>query len=158
MYTSEATAPAPYQEDTMHPRPLRSPLTQRVRSLRTPSLAGTLLVVAGLMIGFAAVLATAAASASTGSHPPIDPYLIDRTTEVALARRDAPSEVSQAATVMALGANGFETVAEGSILLLHLRRTAMVAAGIALDEITQTLAAELAEGKLRFAGDELGVA
>ena len=48
------------------------------------------------------------------SMAPIEQYLIaDRNAEIALARTAAPPSVSDDATVMVLGSNGFETGAEG---------------------------------------------
>jgi len=45
---------------------------------------------------------------------PLDQYLMaDRSAEIALARSAAPAAISRDATVLVLGKNGYETVAEG---------------------------------------------
>src|SRR5260370_21482703 len=48
------------------------------------------------------------------SMAPLDQYLIaDRNAEIALARTAAPPSISQDATVMVLGKQGYETAVEG---------------------------------------------
>lgn len=44
---------------------------------------------------------------------PIEQYLMDRTAEVALARRAAPESISRDAEVLVLGHHGFETAVKG---------------------------------------------
>jgi hypothetical protein len=43
----------------------------------------------------------------------IDPYLMDRDAEIAMARSAAPPSIAKEATVMVLGRHGYETAAEG---------------------------------------------
>jgi hypothetical protein len=43
----------------------------------------------------------------------IDPYLMDRDAEIAMARSAAPPSVAKDATVMVLGRHGYETAVEG---------------------------------------------
>ena len=45
--------------------------------------------------------------------PSIDPYLMDRDAEIAMARSAAPPSVAKDATVMVLGRHGYETAVEG---------------------------------------------
>ena len=47
------------------------------------------------------------------SMPPLDQYLMERNAEIALARSAAPASISGDATVMVLGAHGYETAVEG---------------------------------------------
>jgi hypothetical protein len=47
------------------------------------------------------------------SMAPLDEYLMDSNAEIALARSAAPPSISQDATVMVLGRNGYETAVEG---------------------------------------------
>ncbi len=71
-------------------------------------------------IGFAWALAAASlcwmppASAAAYERAPIAQYRMDRAAEVALARSAAPPVVSKDATVLALGAKGYEVAAQGS--------------------------------------------
>lgn len=44
---------------------------------------------------------------------PIEQYLMDRATEIALARSAAPESISRDATVLVLGRHGYETAVEG---------------------------------------------
>jgi len=44
----------------------------------------------------------------------IDPYLMDRDTEIAMARSAAPPSVAKDATVMVFGRDGYETVIKGT--------------------------------------------
>ncbi len=48
------------------------------------------------------------------SMAPIGQYLMDRDTEIALAKSAAPESISKDATVMVMGSHGFETVVKGS--------------------------------------------
>jgi len=43
----------------------------------------------------------------------IDPYLMDRDSEIAMARSAAPQSIAKDATVMVLGRHGYETAVEG---------------------------------------------
>lgn len=43
----------------------------------------------------------------------IDPYLMDRDSEIAMARSAAPQSIAKGATVMVLGRHGYETAVEG---------------------------------------------
>src|SRR5215472_13573109 len=43
----------------------------------------------------------------------IDPYLMDRDTEIAIARSAGPNSISSGATVLVLGRHGYETAVEG---------------------------------------------
>ena len=47
------------------------------------------------------------------SMAPIDQYLMDRDAEIALARSAAPPSISNDATVLVFGRNGYETAVEG---------------------------------------------
>jgi hypothetical protein len=47
------------------------------------------------------------------SMAPMEKYLMDRDAEIALARSAAPPSISQDATVVILGKNGYETAVEG---------------------------------------------
>src|ERR1700689_2662076 len=67
---------------------------------------------------FALTLVFAAASLgqdnSAGSTmASIDPYLMDRDTEIAMARSAGPNSVSSGAKVLVLGRHGYETAVEG---------------------------------------------
>lgn len=44
----------------------------------------------------------------------IEPYLIDRDTEIALARTAAPEDISRDATVLVLGRHGYEVAVKGA--------------------------------------------
>jgi hypothetical protein len=44
----------------------------------------------------------------------IDPYLMDRDSEIAMARSAAPQSIAKDATVMVLGRHGYETAVEGT--------------------------------------------
>jgi len=46
--------------------------------------------------------------------PAVSEFLLDRDREIALARSAAPERVSEDATIMVLGENGYETVIEGT--------------------------------------------
>jgi len=48
------------------------------------------------------------------SMAPLDQYLMDRNDEIALARSAAPPSISQHATVLVLGKNGFDTAVQGT--------------------------------------------
>ncbi len=52
-------------------------------------------------------------SAPSTTMASIDPYLMDRDTEIAMARSAAPPSVAKDATVMVLGRHGYETAVEG---------------------------------------------
>src|SRR5437899_2205988 len=43
----------------------------------------------------------------------VDQYLMDRDTEIAMARSAAPPSIAKDATVMVLGKSGYETAVEG---------------------------------------------
>src|SRR5579872_5751474 len=43
----------------------------------------------------------------------IDPYLMERDAEIAMARSAAPPSIAKDATVMVLGRHGYETAVEG---------------------------------------------
>jgi hypothetical protein len=45
---------------------------------------------------------------------PVDQYLMDRNSEIALARSAAPESISRDAEVMVLGRHGYETAAKGT--------------------------------------------
>jgi hypothetical protein len=71
--------------------------------------------------GFALVAALAAASQAPAQdakapYPnmaPLDQYLMERNTEVALALSAAPQSISQDAEIMVLGQHGYETAVKG---------------------------------------------
>lgn len=52
-------------------------------------------------------------SASSTTMASIDPYLMDRDTEIAMARSAGPNSVSSGAKVLVLGPHGYETAVEG---------------------------------------------
>jgi hypothetical protein len=61
-------------------------------------------------------MAHSAAASGATAYPtmaPVEQYLMDRTTEIALARTAAPESVSKDATVLVLGRQGYETAVEG---------------------------------------------
>jgi len=72
-------------------------------------------------ICFALVLVPAVASQAQTKAPkepypamaPLDQYLMERKSEIALARSAAPEQVSRDADVMLLGRHGYETVVKG---------------------------------------------
>jgi hypothetical protein len=67
---------------------------------------------------FALTLAFGAASLAQDNAAPstmasIDPYLMNRDTEIAMARSAGPNSVSSGAKVLVLGRHGYETAVEG---------------------------------------------
>jgi len=70
-------------------------------------------------VAFVAVLvASRPASAQDAKQPyptmaPMEQYLMDRNTEIALARSAAPDSISRDATILVLGRQGYETAVEG---------------------------------------------
>jgi hypothetical protein len=52
-------------------------------------------------------------NAAPSTMASIDPYLMDRDTEIAMARSAGPSSISSGAKVLALGRHGYETAVEG---------------------------------------------
>ena len=68
--------------------------------------------------GLALVLTIAGAvQAATGPYPsmaPRDQYMMDKAVEIVLARSAAPPSISNDASVLVLGAHGFETAATGT--------------------------------------------
>jgi hypothetical protein len=65
-------------------------------------------------LGLAA--APALAQSGAAAYPAMasrDQYMMDRTEEIALARSAGPSALSKDATILVLGAHGFETAAQG---------------------------------------------
>jgi hypothetical protein len=65
----------------------------------------------------ALTIAGASAQAATGLYPnmaPRDQYMMDKTAEIALAKSAAVPAVSDDATVLVLGAHGFETAVKGT--------------------------------------------
>jgi len=74
-----------------------------------------------LLFAFAivvAVIASRPAAAQDASTPypkmePIGQYLMDRTSEIALAQTAAPKSISREAEVLVLGRHGFETAVKG---------------------------------------------
>ena len=55
-----------------------------------------------------------AANAGTPVYPPLQDYLMDRGSEIALARSAAPDNVSQNATIRVLTSSGYKTVVRGT--------------------------------------------
>ena len=58
-----------------------------------------------------------AATATTGQYPnmaPRDQYMMDKTAEIALARSAAPTPIANDASVLVLGAHGFEPAVKGT--------------------------------------------
>ena len=67
-----------------------------------------------LTFGFLMLWRMQAQDESTGSTmASIDPYLMDRDAEIAMARSAAPPSIAKDASVMVLGRHGYETVVEG---------------------------------------------
>jgi len=73
-----------------------------------------------LTIGFALVIALGCgvsnAAAQTDKYPrmaAIGQYLMEKNTEIQLARSDAPDSISRDATILVLGRQGYETAVEG---------------------------------------------
>ena len=52
-------------------------------------------------------------NAAPSTMAPIDPYLMDRDAEIAMARSAGPNSVSSGAKVLVLGRHGYETAVEG---------------------------------------------
>jgi hypothetical protein len=77
----------------------------------------TALVPLTLVLAFVFALAgPMLAQDATNPYPsmaPLEQYLMDRNTEIALARSAAPPSISKDATVMVLGRKGYETAVEG---------------------------------------------
>ena len=76
--------------------------------------------VATVPLIFALTLAFAAQSVGQGkkadypsSMAPLDEYLMDRDSEIALARSAAPESISSEAKILVLGCHGYETAVEG---------------------------------------------
>jgi hypothetical protein len=70
-----------------------------------------------LALTISGVAQNASAQSAAGPYPamaPRDQYMMDRTAEIALARTAAPAALSDDATVLVLGAHGFETAARGA--------------------------------------------
>jgi hypothetical protein len=72
-----------------------------------------------LTIAFALVLSVAFApnaAAQSDKYPkmaPVDQYLMDKNAEIALARSAAPASISNDATILVLGRQGYETAVQG---------------------------------------------
>jgi hypothetical protein len=80
---------------------------------RTFVVFGSLLIAA--MFGFSSPQRMQAQDKSAHSTmDSIDPYLMNRDVEVAMARSAAPPSVAKDATVMVLGRHGYETAVEGT--------------------------------------------
>jgi len=85
----------------------------RMKMLNGPTAASAL----ALALTIAGAAQGASAQASTGSYPamaPRDQYMMERTAEIALARSAAPPGLADDASVLVLGAHGFETAATGA--------------------------------------------
>src|SRR5579859_1995349 len=70
-----------------------------------------------LTSSLAAIGATQAVAAPPPAYPamaPVAQYMLDKTAEIALARSAAPKPISDDATVLVLGKDGYETAVEGS--------------------------------------------
>ena len=72
------------------------------------------LFVARLSISLLSVVTASAVQAEEFRPPNLSEFLMEQNHEIALARSAAPDQVSMDATIMVLGANGYETVIEGS--------------------------------------------
>jgi hypothetical protein len=79
--------------------------------MRTQCSAVTFLVFALTLIFATASLAQNKPAPSTMAS--IDPYLMDRNTEIAMARSAGPNSISSGAKVLVLGRHGYETAVEG---------------------------------------------
>lgn len=79
--------------------------------MRTRCSTVTFLIFALTLVFAAASLAQDNAAPSTMAS--IDPYLMNRDTEIAMARSAGPNSVSSGAKVLVLGRHGYETAVEG---------------------------------------------
>lgn len=61
-----------------------------------------------------ALIVTSNAFSQSQTYPPLKSYMMDQTTEVALAKSAAPEHISAAATIRVLTENGYKTVADGT--------------------------------------------
>lgn len=66
-----------------------------------------------LTFGFLMLRRMQAQDKAPSTMTSIDPYLMDRDAEIAMARSAAPPSVAKDATVMVLGRHGYETAVEG---------------------------------------------
>jgi hypothetical protein len=64
--------------------------------------------------GAALLCATAASAADYSTMAPLDQYMMDRPTEVAMAKSAAPSSIADKATILVLTPHGYETAIKGS--------------------------------------------
>jgi hypothetical protein len=62
----------------------------------------------------AAALLVLAASPALAQKPDLTPYLLDRADEIALARSAAPRNVTDSATILVLGRDGYEQAVRGT--------------------------------------------
>jgi len=67
----------------------------------------------GLLVALGTTYQAIAQGATYSNMAPIEQYLMDRTTEIALARSAAPDSISRDATILVLGRRGYETAVEG---------------------------------------------
>jgi hypothetical protein len=70
-----------------------------------------------LTLTMAGVAQSASAQATIGSYPAMAPrnqYMMEKTAEITLARTAAPAALSNGASVLVLGAHGFETAVKGA--------------------------------------------
>jgi len=79
--------------------------------MRTRCSTVTFLIIALTLVFAAASLAQD--NAAPSSMASIDPYLMNRDTEIAMARSAGPNSVSSGAKVLVLGRHGYETAVEG---------------------------------------------
>jgi hypothetical protein len=84
-----------------------------VRIIALPGFVMACLLVAGLSGAARLAHAQDAAKGPYPSMAPVAQYLMDRDAEIALARSAAPDSISRDATVMVLGAHGYETAVKG---------------------------------------------
>src|SRR5215472_13594093 len=70
-----------------------------------------------ILIFSLAAIGVTQALAADNPYPamaPVAQYMLDKTAEIALARSAAPKPISDDATVLVLGKDGYETAAKGS--------------------------------------------
>jgi hypothetical protein len=81
--------------------------------LKLDTIAGKYIVLA-LVLGAAWQVVAQNAETLYPSMAPLDQYLMDRNSEIAMARSAAPESISRDAGVLVLGRQGYETAAKGT--------------------------------------------
>jgi len=81
--------------------------------LKISTIAGKSIVLA-FMLGIAPLAVAQDAGTPYPNMAPVDQYLMDRNSEIALARSAAPESISRDAEVLVLGRHGYETAVKGA--------------------------------------------